>query len=194
MPPFCPPKREYNAVSAERLTKFGNIVRVGTSRYLTKITTLRRKAARSNVLVAKRTASLQLLYSWWQPGEIGCAYRICNSLKGGGVKLVVHITVCKGSFGPYLGARLGALRAAQASLRLALGTSLYCKLLGLAALLIGSSPYDAIVPKFAPPYFLILYLTTYFHCLFPLPITNYKRYLQWQLWIIVVIFLLSPRV
>jgi hypothetical protein len=61
MPPLCPPKREYNAVSAERLTKFGNIVRVGASRYLTKITTLRRKAARSNVLVAKHTASLQLL-------------------------------------------------------------------------------------------------------------------------------------
>ncbi|OCK97240.1 uncharacterized protein K441DRAFT_655925, partial [Cenococcum geophilum 1.58] len=34
-----------------RLTKFGNIVRVETSRYLTKITTLRRKAARSNVLL-----------------------------------------------------------------------------------------------------------------------------------------------
>ena len=60
MPLLCPPKREYNAVSAERLTKFGNIVRVETSRYLTKITTLR-KAARSNVLVAKHTASLQLL-------------------------------------------------------------------------------------------------------------------------------------
>jgi len=43
--------------------KFGNIVRVGTSRYLTKITTLRRKAGREQlkVLAAKHTASLQLL-------------------------------------------------------------------------------------------------------------------------------------
>jgi hypothetical protein len=24
------------------------------------------------------------MYSWWQPGEIGCAYRICNSLREGG--------------------------------------------------------------------------------------------------------------
>jgi len=24
------------------------------------------------------------MYSWWQSGEIGCAYRICNSLRGGG--------------------------------------------------------------------------------------------------------------
>ena len=41
-PPLWPPKREYNAVSAERSMKCGNIVRVETSRYLTKITTLRR--------------------------------------------------------------------------------------------------------------------------------------------------------
>ena len=43
--------------------KFGNIVRVETSRYLTKITTLRRKADREQlqVLAAKHTASLQLL-------------------------------------------------------------------------------------------------------------------------------------
>jgi hypothetical protein len=39
--------------------KFGNIVRVETSRYLTKITTLRRPIAK--VLAAKHTASLQLL-------------------------------------------------------------------------------------------------------------------------------------
>jgi len=61
MPPLWPPKREYNTVSAERLMKLGNIVWVETSRYLTKITTLRRKAARSTVLAAKHTASLQLL-------------------------------------------------------------------------------------------------------------------------------------
>jgi hypothetical protein len=43
--------------------KFGNTVRVGTSRYLTKIATLRRKADREQlwVLAAKHTASLQLL-------------------------------------------------------------------------------------------------------------------------------------
>jgi hypothetical protein len=42
--------------------EFGNIVRVETSRYLTKITTLRRKADRCpQVLAAKHTASLQLL-------------------------------------------------------------------------------------------------------------------------------------
>ena len=60
-----PPKCEYNAVSAERSMEFGNIVRVGTSRNLIKITTLWRKAgrksARSKVLAAKHTASLQLL-------------------------------------------------------------------------------------------------------------------------------------
>jgi len=42
--PLWPPKREYNAVSAERSMEFGNAVRVETSRYLTKITTPRRKA------------------------------------------------------------------------------------------------------------------------------------------------------
>ena len=42
--------------------EFGNIVRVETSRYLTKITTLRRKADRCpQVLAAKHTASLLLL-------------------------------------------------------------------------------------------------------------------------------------
>jgi hypothetical protein len=43
--------------------KFGNTVRVEISRYLTKITTLRKKADREQlrVLAAKHTASLQLL-------------------------------------------------------------------------------------------------------------------------------------
>ena len=43
--------------------KFGNIVQVETSRYLTKIMTLRRKADREQrqALAAKHTASLQLL-------------------------------------------------------------------------------------------------------------------------------------
>jgi hypothetical protein len=42
------------------------------------------------------------MYSWWQPGEIGCAYRICNSLKGGGeAGRAHHCTVmCTTSFHP----------------------------------------------------------------------------------------------
>ena len=55
--PTPAPKREYNAVSLQWPMKFGNIVRVETSRYLTKITTLRRKAI-AKVLAAKHTASL----------------------------------------------------------------------------------------------------------------------------------------
>ena len=35
-PPLWPPKREYNAVSAERSMKFGSVVRVETLRHLTK--------------------------------------------------------------------------------------------------------------------------------------------------------------
>jgi len=50
-------KREYNAVSTERSMKFGNIVRVGTSRYLTKIVALERKADR------KQRRSLRLIYT-----------------------------------------------------------------------------------------------------------------------------------
>ena len=61
MPPLWPPKREYNAVSAERSMKFGSVVRVETLRHLTKITALRRKASKNKVLAAKHTASLQLL-------------------------------------------------------------------------------------------------------------------------------------
>ncbi|OCK96774.1 uncharacterized protein K441DRAFT_40180 [Cenococcum geophilum 1.58] len=45
-PPLWPPKREYNAVSAERSMKFGNIVWVETLRHLIKITALWRKADR----------------------------------------------------------------------------------------------------------------------------------------------------
>src|SRR3984885_15588571 len=48
--PFLPTslKRGCNAVSAERSMEFGNIVRVETLRYLTKITTLQRKADRKH--------------------------------------------------------------------------------------------------------------------------------------------------
>ena len=56
-----PTKCEYNAVSAitDEIWQYRT---VETSRYLTKITTLRRAiAARSKVLAAKHTVSLQLL-------------------------------------------------------------------------------------------------------------------------------------
>ena len=62
MPPLWPPKCEYNAVSAERSTKFGSVVRVETLRHLTKITALWRKASKSKVLAAKHTASLPITY------------------------------------------------------------------------------------------------------------------------------------
>lgn len=45
-PPLWPPKREYNAVSAERSMKFGSTVRVETLQHSTKTTALRRKADR----------------------------------------------------------------------------------------------------------------------------------------------------
>jgi len=80
MPPLWPPKREYNAVSAvtDEIWQYRT---VETSRYLIKITILWRKAnrksARSKVLVAKHTASLQLLcIAGGNESEIGCAYRI----------------------------------------------------------------------------------------------------------------------
>jgi len=60
MPLLWPPKRKYNAVSAERSMKFGNIVRVETSRDLTKITNCGGRPI-AKVFVAKHTASLQLL-------------------------------------------------------------------------------------------------------------------------------------
>ena len=50
--------------------KFGNIVRVETSRYLTKITTLRRKAGSCSQAYGFTTITM---YNWWQPSEIGCA-------------------------------------------------------------------------------------------------------------------------
>ena len=80
--------------------KFGNTVRVGISRYLTKITTRRRKANREQlrVLAARHTASLQLLCTVGGSQatldartEFEISQRSPNG--GGGVKLVVHITV-----------------------------------------------------------------------------------------------------
>ena len=56
--------------------KFGNIVRVETPRYLTKITTLQRKAdCKGSCSQAYGFATIAM-YSWWQPSEVGCAYRI----------------------------------------------------------------------------------------------------------------------
>jgi len=77
--------------------KIGNIVRVETSRYLTKITTLRRKAdrefksARSKVLAAKYTASLQLLCT--AGGDQVRLDARTEFAKEGGVKLVVYMAV-----------------------------------------------------------------------------------------------------
>ena len=81
--------------------KFGNIVRVETSRYLTKITALRRKAdrksARSKVLAAKHTASLQLLCTVGGNQarlDARTEFKILErSPKGGRVKLVINITI-----------------------------------------------------------------------------------------------------
>ena len=72
-PPLWPPKREDNTISAERSMKFGNIVWVGTSRYLIKITTLRDREGSCSQAYGFATITM---YSWWQPGEIGCAYRM----------------------------------------------------------------------------------------------------------------------
>jgi len=46
-PPLWPPKLEYNAVSVERLMKFGNIVQDENLTILTKIATLRNCGGRS---------------------------------------------------------------------------------------------------------------------------------------------------
>ena len=79
--------------------KFGNIVRVETSLYLTKITTLQRKAdrksARSKVLAAKHTASLQLLCT--VGGDLASPRTVAKIifLPEGGWKLVVHRAVLR---------------------------------------------------------------------------------------------------
>jgi hypothetical protein len=64
-PPLWPPKREYNAVSAERSMKFSNIVREETSCYLTKITTCRVSTAKSR---SRGRGGTPLLWnSWTEP-------------------------------------------------------------------------------------------------------------------------------
>ena len=80
--------------------KFGNTVRVGTSRYLTKITTLRRKTDREQprVLAAKYTASLQLLCIVGGSQarlDARTEFKISQRSPKGGVKLVVQMSVYK---------------------------------------------------------------------------------------------------
>ena len=75
--------------------KFGNIVPVETSRYLTKITTLSFKSVRSKVLAAKLTASLQLLCTVGGNQvrlDAHAEFEITQRSPKGG-KLVVHMTV-----------------------------------------------------------------------------------------------------
>src|SRR6266702_7086217 len=89
---FCPCFRQNanTTLSLQLPMKFGNIVLVETSRYLTKITTLQRKADRKQLLVlaAKHTASLQLLCTAGGNHARVDARTECNILehspKGGG--------------------------------------------------------------------------------------------------------------
>ena len=63
--PMPPPKRKYNTVSAIS-DKFSNIIRVETSRYLTKIMTLRKADREGSCSQAYGFATITM-YSWWQP-------------------------------------------------------------------------------------------------------------------------------
>ena len=64
---FCPClcQNANTMLSLQLPMKFGNVVRVETSRYLTKITTLRRKADREGSC----SFATITMCSWWQPGE-----------------------------------------------------------------------------------------------------------------------------
>ena len=95
-PPLWPPKREYNAVSAERSMKFDNIVRVETLRYLTKITALRRKADREGSC----SQAIRLRYNYYvqlvaiKRGRVRVANsKLRSARQRGGGKLVVQCTV-----------------------------------------------------------------------------------------------------
>ena len=54
--------------------KIGNIVRVGTLRYLTKITTLW-KTDREQLRPSKAFATIAM-YSWWQSGGVECVLKL----------------------------------------------------------------------------------------------------------------------
>ena len=69
-PPLWTPKREYNAVSAERSMKFSNTVRVETSRYLTKTTTCGGRPIAARFL----QPSIRLRYNYYvQGGNTNCS-------------------------------------------------------------------------------------------------------------------------
>ena len=48
------------------------------------------------------------MYSWWQSGEIGCAYRICNSLREAGRPLPLWRELQNFKFGTRIQSRLVA--------------------------------------------------------------------------------------
>ena len=54
--------------------KFGNIVRVKTPRYLTRLRHCKGRLQR--FLQPSIRLRYNCYYSWWQPSEVGCAYRI----------------------------------------------------------------------------------------------------------------------
>src|SRR6266705_6692908 len=102
---FCPCFRQNanTTLSLQLPMKFGNVVQVETSRYLTKIATLRRKADREQlqVLAAKHTASLQLLCAAGgnqARSDARTEFKILERSPKGGVKLVVHIAVSHNPF------------------------------------------------------------------------------------------------
>jgi len=65
------PKREYNAVSAIA-DKIWQYRTGGNLTTLAKITTLLKQGSYSQAYGFTTIT----MYSWWQPGEIGCEYRI----------------------------------------------------------------------------------------------------------------------
>ena len=67
---LCLRQNTNTMLSLQLPMKFDNIVRVEPSRYLTKITILRRKAGSCSQAFGFTTITM---YSWWQPSEIGCA-------------------------------------------------------------------------------------------------------------------------
>ena len=68
---YASAKREYNAVSAIA-DEVWQYRRGGNPTILTKITALQKQSSCSQ---AYGFATITM-YSWWQPSEIGCAYRI----------------------------------------------------------------------------------------------------------------------
>ena len=89
-PSYCGRQNANTTLSLQWPTKFGNIVRVETSRYSTKITTLRRKAdPRSLPEVKFLQPSMGVRYDCQQARLL----KRNNIFREGGWKLVMHITV-----------------------------------------------------------------------------------------------------